>query len=240
MRIHPKDVPKTAFRTRYGHFEWLVVPFGLTNAPAAFSALMQTVLAPLLDSCVFTYMDDILVFSPTPEQHIKDLEAVFRILRQHRLYAKKSKCSFMVDQVDYLGHTITAEGIKMQDNLIKSVQEWPTPTTQKELQRFLGLANFYHQYVQDFAKLAAPLLEIQNSPEKWRWTDTEQQSFTNLKAAVTTAPVLRIFDPSLPIVVETDASGYAVGAVLLQPDPMDGDKLHPVAFTSKKLDPAQH
>src|SRR5579871_5479073 len=213
MRIHPKDVPKTAFRTRYGHFEWLVVPFGLTNAPAAFSALMQTVLAPLLDSCVFAYMDDILVFSPTPEQHLKDLEAVFWILRQHRLYAKKSKCSFMVDQVDYLGHTITSEGIKMQDNLVKSVQEWPTPTTQKELQCFLGLANFYHQYVQDFARITAPLLEIQNTPEKWHWTDIEQQSFISLKTAVTSTLVLFIFDPSLPIVVEMDASRYAISAV---------------------------
>ncbi|GJJ76350.1 hypothetical protein EMPS_08709 [Entomortierella parvispora] len=237
MQIHPDDRHKTAFRTRYGHYEFNVVPFGLTNAPAWFSTLMRTALAPVIDKCVVLYLDDILIYSDTEEEHIEDIRKVLTLLREHRLYAKLSKCSFMQEETEFLGHIISKDGIKTNGGLVKAIREWPQPRTLRELLQFLGLANFYRQYVKGYADIALPLTELLNRTTPFTWSRKAQAAFNKLKAAITSAPVLRIFDPALSTAIDTDASGFAIGAVLFQTDQFGRSR--PVAFTSRKLNPAE-
>jgi len=237
MPIHPDDRHKTAFRTRYGHFEWNVVPFGLTNAPAAFSAMMTNALAPAIDKCVVLYLDDILIYSDNEKQHLRDLRAVLTLLRQAGLYAKLSKCTFLQPETEFLGHILTKDGIKMNGGLVKAIQEWPTPRKQREVMQFLGLTQYYHQHIAHYSHLALPLTELLAKDTRFHWDPPQQQAFDALKNAVTTAPVLRIFDPALLSAVETDASGFAVGAVLFQTDAFGHSR--PVAFTSRKMNNAE-
>ena len=237
MPIHPEDRHKTAFRTRYGHYEFNVVPFGLTNAPAAFSAMMRQALEPVLDRCVVLYLDDILIYSDNKEQHLKDLRAVLSLLRKAGLYAKLSKCSFMQEETEFLGHVITKDGLKTNAGLVKAIREWPVPANRHEVMQFLGLTQFYHQYIDHYADIALPMTDLLGSTTPFTWSTPQQEAFEKLKAAVTSAPVLRIFDPALLTGVETDASGFAIGAVLFQID-HDG-VARPVAFTSRKLSRAE-
>ena len=141
--IYPGDVPKTAFQTHYGHYEFLVLPFGLTNAPVTFMALMHTVFHPLLDVCVIVYLDDILIYSKNPSEHLQHLKQVLKLLCEHKLYGKLSKCSFFESQVDFLDHIISADGIAVEPIKIEAIQSWPTPTLLMNVQSFLSLANFY-------------------------------------------------------------------------------------------------
>ena len=232
IRIAEEDIPKTAFRTRYGHYEFTVMPFGLTNAPATFMRLMNDIFQPLLDSCVIVYLDDILIFSRTPEEHQQHLRQVLEILRKHKLYAKLSKCSFFQPAVDFLGHTISAKGISMDEHKVKAIQDWPQPANLKELRSFLGLAAYYMKFVPHHAAIAAPLTDLLHHDAKWDWTPACQQSFSALKQAVSAADVLAIPDPNQGFTVATDASDYAIGAVLEQ----NG---RPVAFESRKLSPTE-
>lgn len=228
---------KTAFRCRYGHFEFNVVPFGLTNAPASFSRMMMRVLDPVLDKWVVVYLDDLLIYSKTKKEHLQHLRSVLALLRKNGLYAKLSKCSFMQDETEFLGHTITKDGIKTSAGLSKAIRDWPTPKSTKDVQQFLGLAQFYQQYVSGFAKIALPLSSLLANNTPFTWTTEQQSAFTQLKQAICSAPVLRIFDPDLLTFVDTDASGFAIGAVLLQTDRQGN--AHPIAFTSRKLQPAE-
>lgn len=237
MRVHPEDTHKTAFRTRYGHYEFNVVPFGLTNAPAAFSAMMRNVLDPVLDKCVVVYLDDILIYSDNKEDHLRDIRKVLGILRGAGLYCKLSKCSFMQEETEFLGHIISKDGLKTNAGLVKAIREWPVPTTQRHVMQFLGLTNFYHQYIDHYADIALPLTALLGSTTTFTWEKAQQGAFEALKEAVTTAPVLRIFDPALLTAIETDASGFAIGAVLFQTD--SNGQSRPVAFTSRKLSPAE-
>lgn len=237
MRVHPDDTHKTAFRTRYGHYEFNVVPFGLTNAPAAFSTMMRTVMDPVLDKCLVLYLDDILIYSDNKKDHLRDIRRVLTLLRKAGLYCKLSKCSFMQDETEFLGHIISKDGLKTNAGLVKAIREWPVPSTQRHVMQFLGLTNFYHQYIDHYADLALPLTALLGSDTPFVWTQAQQGAFEALKTAVTTAPVLRIFDPALSTAVETDASGFAIGAVLFQID--SNGVSRPVAFTSRKLSQAE-
>src|SRR5262249_39944726 len=143
LRIKPEDVSKTAFRTRYGHYEFLVMPFGLTNAPAAFMDLMNRVYKPLLDKCVIVFIDDILIYSSTKEQHEEHLRMALQTLRQHQLYAKLSKCDFWLDRISFLGHVVLGDGISVDPEKIKAIMDWKQPTTVTEVRSFLGLAGYY-------------------------------------------------------------------------------------------------
>lgn len=237
MQVHPDDRHKTAFRTRYGHYEFNVVPFGLTNAPAAFSNMMRNALDPVLDKCVVIYLDDILIYSNNEQDHLQHIRQVLKLLRDNGLYCKLSKCSFMQEETEFLGHVISKEGLKTNAGLVKAVREWPTPKSQKEVMQFLGLTNFYHQYIKSYADIALPLTQLLGSNTTFTWGQEQRQAFDALKSAVTQAPVLRIFDPALTTAVETDASGFAIGAVLFQTD--NNGVSRPVAFTSRKLTPAE-
>lgn len=150
IRIHPDDVEKTAFRTRYGHYEFLVLPFGLTNAPATFMHLMNEVLRPFLDDFAMAFLDDILIYSKTYEEHLKHIRAVLDKLRQENLYAKLSKCEFLKSEVEFLGHRVGANGVRMLEDKVKAIVDWPTPTKVGEVRSFLGLAGYYRKFIKDF------------------------------------------------------------------------------------------
>lgn len=236
IRIAEADVPKTAFRTRYGHYEWKVLPFGLTNAPATFQALMNRVLAPYLDRFCVVYLDDILIFSNSPEEHAEHLRLVLQALEDNSLYAGIDKCAFGLSEVDFVGHVVTASGIRPDPAKLAAVQDWPTPKTVRDVRAFLGLTGYYRRFIRGYARIAHPLHELTRQDYPWRWSDAEEQAFQALKLATTNAPVLQLPDPTRPYEVFTDASNFALGAVLLQ---NDGTGLHPVAFLSRKLIPAE-
>jgi len=237
QRIYEPHTHKTAFRCRYGHFEFNVVPFGLTNAPASFSNMMLKVLDPVLDKWVVVYLDDILIYSKTKAEHLQHIRSVLSLLRKHGLFAKLSKCSFMQEETEFLGHVITKDGVHTNAGLVRAIREWPRPQKQKDVQQFIGLTQFYQQYIHNFADIALPLTALLGEGRLFVWDDSTESAFLALKAAISSAPVLRIFDPDLPSTVETDASGFAVGAVLFQTD-ADGFA-RPVAFTSRKLNSAE-
>jgi hypothetical protein len=236
VRIHPDDVPKTAFRTRYGHYEFLVLPFGLTNAPATFMHLMQSVFGPHLDSFVIVFLDDILIYSKTNEEHEQHVRSVLELLRKHKLYAKMSKCEFFKSSISFLGHVVNSDGITMEQDKVKAIREWPPPKSITEVRSFLGLAGYYRRFVKNFSDISAPLTELLQTDVKWEWNDRQQQSFNELKDSISSAPVLVIPDDSLPFVVTTDASVYAVGATLSQDH---GKGQQPIAFLSHKLHSAE-
>ena len=232
--IRAEDQHKTAFRSRYGHYEWKVMPFGLCNAPATFQRFMNDIFRDLLDVCVVVYLDDILVFSRSKEEHQQHLRQVLQRLREHHLVAKPKKCVLGQESIEFLGHVIGNGSLEMSSEKIKAIQAWKTPfASLKEVRAFLGLASYYRRFIRNFAKIAAPISDLLQKNQELTWTEEANQAVMCLKEAITTAPVLQIADPTKPFVVTTDASGVAVGAVLEQED-ADG-RLHPIAFTSQKL-----
>ena len=236
IRVTPEDTPKTAFRTRYGHYEFRVLPFGLTNAPATFMQLMNEIMRPYLDDFVIVFLDDILIYSKNEKEHEQHVRTVLETLRKHKLYAKLSKCAFFQQSVTFLGHRISAAGVHVDDEKVKAVREWPTPTNVKAIRSFLGLCGYYRKFVKGFSATALPLTELTKSENRFTWGKKQQEAFDQLKAAISSAPVLALPDPSLPYIVSTDASGYAVGACLQQDQ---GRGRQPIAFMSKKMLPAE-
>jgi hypothetical protein len=236
VKIADEDVHKTAFRTRYGHYEFLVLPFGLTNAPATFMHMMQLLFKDQLDDFVIVFLDDILIFSKNYADHVKHVEKVLSILKENKLYAKESKCEFFKERVSFLGHVISADGVSMDESKVSAIKDWPVPASVHDVRSFLGLAGYYRKFVKDFSKIASPLSELMKKDNSFKWTSLTQASFEQLKLAVSSAPVLILPDPSLPYIVDTDSSGYAVGAALLQDQ---GNGRQPIAYMSKKMLPAE-
>ena len=237
-QIHVKedDIQKMAFRTRYGHFEYLVLPFGLTNAPAIFMMLMNNVFHEYLDKFVIIYLDDILIYSKSKEEHLQYLRQVLMILRQHKLYAKMKKCEIMQMRVEYLGHFISQDSISVDNRKIDVIRQWPTPTNTSDVRSFLGIASYYRKFVKYFTTIAMPLTDLLHKDNVFRWQNAEQEVFEQLKISLTTAPVLALPDPSKPFLVTTDASDYAIGAILSQ-DQGKGEQ--PIAYESRKMTPAE-
>lgn len=237
VRIKPGDEWKTAFRTRYGHFEYTVMPFGLTNAPAIFQHLMNDIFREYLDVFVVIYLDDILIFSANQEDHDRHVKLVLEKLRCSGLYAKLEKCEFNQKQVEFLGYLVSADGIKMDPRKVDAILNWDRPSSPKDVQCFLGFANFYRHFIHNFSQLATPLQKLTHKDVKFEWSEKVQQAFTTLKEAFTSAPILTYADPEQPYILETDASDYALGAILSQ-TAKDG-LLHPVAFYSRKFAPSE-
>ena len=243
--IRRTDRWKTAFRTRYGHFEYLVMPFGLTNAPATFQAYINKALAGMVDVSCVIYLDDILVYSDTREEHVRHLRAVLTALRKFALYASRKKCEFFADRLEFLRYIITADGVSMDRSKVSAIADWPAPKNLKEVQAFLGFANFYRRFVEHYSKRAAPLTSLSKGMKNgkggsFRWGGEQAEAFRALKEAFTTAPILRHYDPALPIKVETDASVFAMGGILSQLFPApDTSRWHPVAYYSRKFIPAE-
>jgi hypothetical protein len=237
IRIAAGEEWKTAFRTRYGLFEYLVMPFGLTNAPASFQQLMNEVLREFLDISVIVYLDDILIYSETREEHIRHITQVLERLRKHRLWAKAEKCRFFQNSVDFLGYIVSQDGVSMDPAKVKAILEWHSPKTIKDIQVFLGFANFYRRFIKGYSKITEPLTRLLRKDTKFEWSDKAQKAFDTLKTAFTTAPILTHFDPQRPIVLETDASDYALAGIISHPDPHGN--LQPIAFYSRKFNDAE-
>ncbi|CAI7927199.1 unnamed protein product, partial [Closterium sp. NIES-54] len=232
IQMADNSIHKTAFRTRYGSYEYLVMPFGLTNAPATFQAEVNHILRPLLDECVVVYLDDILIYSRDMKQHIEHLRRVFEILRREKFYVKLSKSDFALKKGHFLGHMVSAQGVHVDPKKIEAVRTWKKPENVKELQQFLGFANYYNRFVPQYAKIATPLTNLLKRNTPFKWEDVHQQDMEQLKTALTSAPVLILPDPEKDYVIEADASDQAVGAVLMQDQ---GKGLQSIAYLSKKL-----
>lgn len=230
------SIEKTGFKTRYGHFEYLVVPFGLTNAPPTFMRAMNNIFHDVLDKFVILYLDDILIFSETEQEHLEHLKIVFEKFRKQKLYAKKSKCEFMMTKISFLGHTLSEGKVAMDEDKVKAIREWKTPKSATDVRSFIGLAGYYHRFVEDFAEIAAPLYKLMTNDQAFVWDADADLAFKQLIEAISSAPVLRTPDFSRPFIVTCDASINAVGGVLSQVFD-DGD--HPIAFLSHKLSPAE-
>ena len=237
LRIAKGDEWKTAFRTRYGLYEYLVMPFGLTNAPATFQNLMNDVLRPFLDKFVIVYLDDILIFSETPEEHTDHVRQVLQKLRDTELFAKAEKCEFGKSEVEFLGYVVSPGGVRMDPKKVEAVTDWPVPRSVKELQTFLGFINFYRRFIWNFAKTAAPLTNLLRQNVPFRIDSTALAAFDALKESFTSAPVLAHFQPDRQTFIETDASDFAIAAVVSQKD--DTGTLRPIAFFARKLQPAE-
>ena len=234
VRVAAEDIAKTAFNTRFGHFEFLVLPFGLTNAPATFMRLMQDIFFKQLDDFIIVFLDDILIYSKDIESHQRHVREALGILRNHQLYAKASKCEFFKESIQFLGHTISANGVAMENNKVKAICEWPTPKNLSDVRAFLGLAGYYRKFVKGFSKISMPLTLLLHKNQPFNWLSEQQRAFDQLKRAVTDAPVLVLPQRGVgrTFTIATDASGFAIGACLMQDQ---GNGLQPIAFLSKKM-----
>ena len=262
VRIREADRWKTSFRSQLGQFEWKVMPFGVQGASSVLMRVMNgamtrglrqhgdqpnprpsTVASGVpgapgpLHRSVVVYMDDLLCYSPTLEQHLKDVREVLGILRQEKLYVKATKCAFGRGELGFLGHRVSAAGVAVDPQKVAAVRDWPTPTTNVDLRRFVGLCNYYRRFIDGYASIAAPLTRLCGPHAPWSWEAQAQDSFDRLKQCLTTAPVLRTFDPRRRCILTTDASELAISAVLTQPD--DEGLHHQVALESRKLTSAE-
>uniref|UniRef100_A0A7N2MWN1 RNA-directed DNA polymerase n=1 Tax=Quercus lobata TaxID=97700 RepID=A0A7N2MWN1_QUELO len=216
LKIKGEDIPKIAFRTRYGHYEFLVMSFGLINAPAAFMDLMNRVFHEYLDHFVIVFIDDILIFSKSMEEHEEHLRIVFQILREKKLYAKFKKCEFWLDQVVFLGHVISKAGISVDPSKVEAVVDWARPTNVSEIRSFLALTGYYRRFVEGFSRITAPLTHLTRKNAKFVWTEECEKSFQELKQRLVTAPVLTILSNMGGFVIYSDASRKGLGCVLMQ------------------------
>ena len=236
IRIKKGQEWMSAFRTRYGNFEYCVMPFGLCNAGATFQSFVDSVLKSVIDRKVIVYLDDILIFGKK-ETHAEDVKEVLGLLRGAKLYAKLSKCEFSTDRVEFLGFIVSPKGIEMDKERVRTISEWPEPKTLKEVQAFLGLCNFYRRFVERYSKTALALTNLTKKDQKFVFSDAARRAFEKLKDAFTRAPLLVHFKPELPCYVEPDSSGSAIAGIISQRG--DDGHLHPVAFYSRKMTSAE-
>jgi hypothetical protein len=221
------DIPKMAFRTHEGHYEFLFMPFGLCNAPSTFQSLMNHVFRPFLHHFVLVFFDDILIYRKTWTDHLTHVDQVLSLLSQHQPFLKHSKCSFGASEVEYLGHLVGKDGVRVDPKKIEAMQDWTHPKTLKSLHEFLGLTGYYRKFFKNYGKIAAPLTALLKK-NSFTWTPTVVQDFQTLKTTMCTTLVLALPDFTKTFVLEFDASGKGIGTVLMQ----EG---RPLAFTSKQL-----
>ncbi|UYV84622.1 hypothetical protein LAZ67_X002869, partial [Cordylochernes scorpioides] len=237
IEMDPQSIQKTAFVTNDGHYEFLVMPFGLKNAASTFQRIIQHILGELLWKGTCSFQDDILVYTKTWQEHIELLSKVFDKLRQYNMKLKLSKCIFGRTEVKYLGHIISHNQLKPDPGKVKSIQDFPRPDTVKKVRQFMGLANYYRKFVKDFSKISFPLVRLTRKNQPFIWNEEVEESFAKLKMALSTKPVLAIYNPDYPSKVYTDASKYGIGAILTQIGP-DNEE-HVIAYYSKTLQPHQ-
>ena len=230
LRMKDVDVLKTAFRTRYGHHEFLVMQFGLTNAPAAFMDLMNRVFRPYVDQFVVVFIDDILVYSKDAQKHEQHLRIVMETSKEKKLYTKLSKYAFWLKKVSFLGHIVSAEGIRVDPIKIEAIVNWKSPRNVTKVRSFLGLVGYYRRFVKGFSVIASPLTKLLTKGVKFEWTYKCQNSFEQLKEMLVEAPVLMQPTSGKEYTLYSDASGIGLGCVLMQ----DGKV---VAYASRQLKP---
>lgn len=246
IRMGEGSIKKTAFNTIWGKYEWLAMPFGLCNAPATFQSIINNTLRPLLGRNVVVYLDDILIFSTSLEEHRKHLEQVLALLKGQELYASPTKCTFATRELEFCGHIVGNGNVRPLPAKVEAVQAWPKPKTVHDVRQFLGLATYYRRFIHDFAKICVPLHELLKESDstlrkqRFRpiiWTEACESAFRKIKDLLASAPVLKQPDRDKAYVIETDASEWALGMVLLQED--EEGKLHPVAYDGRKLHGAE-
>ena len=233
IRIAKGHEWKTAFRTKYGLFEYLVMPFGLTNAPATFQRFINNTIRDYLDKFAGVYLDDILIYSKTREEHVRHVRLILNALKDNDLFISLKKSEFFQTEINFLGHIIGAKGIRMEPEKVQAILEWPEPKNLKELQGFTATANYYRRHIKDFSSKAEALTKLTKKDVVFKWDDDQKRAFQLIKETIAEEPVLAVFDPAKPIYIETDASEFALGAVLYQKD--NEGRLHPIAFLSKKF-----
>ena len=216
LRVKEANIPKIAFRTRYGHFEFTVMPFGLKNAPTAFMDLMHRVFQPYLDQFVVVFVDDILIYSQSEEENEDHLRVVLQCLRDHQLYAKFSKCEFWLTVVGFLGHVVSASSVLVDPKKVKAVMSLERLKSVFEIRSFLGLARYYMRFIEDFSRLAAPMTGLTRKEVKFEWNDLCEKAFQTLKRKLTSAPILIVPERGKKYTVFCDALKNGLGCVLMQ------------------------
>ena len=228
IRVKSEDIPKTAFRTRYGHYEYLVMPFGVTNAPGVFMDYMNRIFHPYLDSFVVAFIDNIVIYSKTKEEHERHLKIALQTLKDNKLYTKLSKCEFWLEEVSFLGHVISRKGITVDPSKVEAVISWERLKSVSEIRSFLGLAGYYRRFIEGFSRLALSLTTLTRKGQTFVWNAECERSFVALKERLTTTPVLILPDPKQTFVVYCDASKMGLGGVLMQRGQV-------VAYASRQL-----
>ncbi|KAL4285334.1 hypothetical protein GQ457_16G020240 [Hibiscus cannabinus] len=230
MRVKDADVPNTAFRTRYGHFEFLVMSFALTNSAATFMDLKNRIFKPYLDKFVIVFIDDNLIYSHNKDEHVDHLRIVLKTLRDCQLYAKFSKCEFLLLEVAFMGHIISANGIMVDPNKVQTTMCWRSPRNVSEVRSFLGLAGYHRRFMNGFSAIALPLTKLLRKDQPFEWSEDRQRSFDQLKQALTHAPILVQPESGKEFIVYSDASNSGLGCVLMQ-----GENV--IAYASRQLKP---
>ncbi|GJU10169.1 putative reverse transcriptase domain-containing protein [Tanacetum coccineum] len=228
LRVREEDIPKTAFRTRYGHYEFQVMPFGLTNAPALFMDLMNWVCKPYVDKFVIIFIDDILIYSKNKQEHAEHLKLILELLKKEQLYAKFSKCEFWIPKVQFLGHVIDSQGIHVDPAKIESVKDWASPKSATEIRQFLGLAGYYRRFIEGFSKIAKPMTKLTQKKIKFDWSDKAEAAFQLIKQKLCSAPILALPEGNEDFIAYCDASIKGLGAVLMQREKV-------IAYASRQL-----
>jgi hypothetical protein len=229
IRMLPEDITKITFCTHQGHYEFLVMSFGLCNAPSTFQATMNLIFEPYLRQFVIVFFDDILIYSKSFEDHLTHLQLVFQMLLHHSFFLKLTKCQFAQQSLSYLGHIVSAQGVGPDPEKIVAMTQWPSPTNLKKLRGFLGLTGVYRKFIKNYASIASPLTELLKK-DAFVWLEQVQRAFEALKQAIVEAPVLALPNFNEVFMLNTDASGIGMGAVLSQ----NG---HPICYFSKKFCP---
>ena len=237
VMIEEGDIHKTAFRTRYGQYEFTVIPFGLTNAPSVFMRIMNKIFAEYLDDFIVVFIDDILIYSRTMEEHLFHLRKALEVLRKHGFRAKLKKCQFGLPQVEFLGHEISEAGLSLPRSSAQAILEWPAPTNIEGVRTFLGFLNWVKKYIPRHAESALPISNLLSSASPWTWGPDQDAAFQDLKHKLITSPVLKWPDILKPFILITDASDHTISGILCQLD-QDGDP-QPCAYDSFKLKAAQ-
>ncbi|GKC99597.1 putative reverse transcriptase domain-containing protein, partial [Tanacetum coccineum] len=227
LRVREEDIPKTAFRTRYGHYEFQVMPFGLTNTPAVFMDLMNWVCKPYLDKFVIVFIDDILIYSKNKKEHAEHLKLILEFLKE-QLYAKFSKCEFWIPKVQFLSHVIDSQGIHVDPAKIESIKDWASPKSATEIRQFLGLAGYYRRFIEGFSKIAKPMTKLTQKKIKFEWSDKAEAAFQLIKQKLCSAPILALPEGNEDFIAYCDASIKGLGAVLMQREKV-------IAYASRQL-----
>ena len=232
VAIHPEDIPKTAFVTRDGHYEWTVLPFGLKNSPSTFHRVVRKILGELINNGVMSYLDDIIVYASDKATHDRLLEDVFKRLSEHNARLKLEKCEFSKNSIEFLGHVINGTDVRPPPSKLKAITDYPTPVSQKDVQRFHGLINYLREYIPNFATLSEPITRLLKKNSQFLWTEEQQKSFNAFKELLVNKPVRHIYDPKLACELHTDASTIDIAGILIQDS-------HPIGYYSRKLSDAE-
>ncbi|GKE16074.1 putative nucleotidyltransferase, ribonuclease H [Tanacetum coccineum] len=228
LRVRKKDIPKTAFRTRYGHFEFTVMPFGLTNAPVVFMDLMNRVSKSYLDKFIIVFIDVILIYSKSKDEHEVHLKLILELFKKEKLFVKFSKCEFWLQEVHFLDHVVNSKGIHVDPSKIKAVKNWKPPKTPTEIRSLLGLEGYFRRFIVNFSKIAKPLTLLTQKNKKFEWGDEQEITFQTLKGMLCDAPILAIPKGADDFVVYCDASNQGIGCVFMQRNKV-------IAYASRQL-----